>query len=73
MLLPAPAAGDDEPGVLEHAQVLHHAEPRHLQLGLELGQRAAVTLTKPVEQMPSRRVGEHLEHEVVVGHARENT
>src|SRR5438270_734222 len=55
--------------VLQHPQVLHHAEARHLQLGLELGQRAAVTLEQPVEQEATRRVGECLEDRVVV-HAR---
>ena len=49
--------------------MLHHPEARHLQLRLELGQRAAVTLEEPVEQEASRRVGERLEHTVVVGHA----
>jgi hypothetical protein len=34
------------PGVLEDPKVLHHAEPRHLQLGLELRQRAAVTFER---------------------------
>ena len=50
------------------AQVLHDAEARHLQLGLELGQRAAVTRVEPVEQEAARRVGECLEYAVVVGH-----
>ena len=65
-LLPALPAGDDEPGVLEHAQVLHHAEAGHLELGLELRERAAVTLEEPVEQVAPRRVGERLEDLVVV-------
>ena len=72
-LLPARSARDDETGLFEDAQVLHHAEARHLQLGLELGQRAAVTLEEPVEQEPARRIGECLEHAVVVVHAAENT
>src|SRR5207344_1405531 len=38
LLLAPGAAGDDEPRVLEDAQVLHHAEAGHLQLRLELGQ-----------------------------------
>ena len=63
---------DDEARVLEHAQVLHDAEARHLQLGLQLGQRAAVTLEELVEQEATRRVGERLEHAVVVGHAAEH-
>ena len=60
--------GDDEARVLEHPQVLHHTEARHLQLRLELGQRAAVTREEPVEQEATRLVGERLEHTVVVGH-----
>jgi hypothetical protein len=61
--------GHYEAGVLQHLEVLHHTEPRHLQLGLELGQRAAVTLEEPVEQEPPGRVRERLEHAVVlVGH-----
>ena len=62
-------AGDDEVRLLEHAQVLHDPEAGHLQLGLELGQRAAVTLEEPVEEEAAGGVGERLEHEVVVGHA----
>ena len=68
-LLPALPAGDDEPGLLEQAQVLHHAEARHLQVGLELPERAAVALEEPVEQEAPRRIGERLEDPVVV-HAR---
>ena len=68
-LLPARPPRDDETGLLEHAQVLHDAEARHLQLGLQLGERAAVTHEEPVEQEATGRVGECLEHAVVVGHA----
>ena len=71
-LLPALLAGNDEPRVLEHAQVLHDPEARHLQLGLELGERAAVTLEETVEQMPPRRVGECLEDAVAVVHAQDD-
>jgi hypothetical protein len=48
--------------------VLHHAEPRHLQLGLELRERSAVTLEEPVEQVPAGRVRQGLEDAVVVVH-----
>jgi hypothetical protein len=74
-LLPARPAGDDQPGVLEQAQVLHHAEARHLQLGLQLGERAAVTLEQAVEEEATRGVGERLEHAIVVVglHASKNT
>ena len=67
MVLAAPGPpGGDESRLLEHAQVLHHAEAGHLQLALELGERAAVTLEEPVEEVPPRRVGEGLEDTVVV-------
>ena len=71
-LLPALPARDDETGVLEDAQVLHHAEAGHLELGLELRERAAVALEELVEQVASRRIGERLEDLVVV-HARKLT
>ena len=67
-LLPARPARDDEAGVFEHPQVLHHAEPRHLQLGLELGERSAVTLEEPVEEVPACRICQCLEDAVVVVH-----
>ena len=56
-LLPPRALGDDEVRVFENAQVLHHPETGHVQLGLELGQRAAVTREEPVEQEAPRRIG----------------
>src|SRR5438067_13202523 len=68
-LRPARAAGDDEAGLLENPQVLHHAEAGHLELGLELGERTAVALEEPVEQMAAGRIGECPEDLVVV-HAR---
>jgi hypothetical protein len=46
--------------------MLHHAEAGHLELGLELCERAAVALEEPVEEMAPRRVGERLEDLVVV-------
>ena len=58
--------GDDETGVLEQAQVLHHAEAGHLQLGLELPERAAVALVEAVEQEPPCRIGKRPEDPVVV-------
>jgi hypothetical protein len=48
--------------------VLHHAEPGHLELGLELRERAAVTLEEPVEQVAPRRIGERLEDPVVLAY-----
>jgi hypothetical protein len=65
-LLPARPADDHEARVLQHAQVLHDPEARHLQLRLELLERAAVTREEPVEQEASRGVGEGLEHAIVV-------
>ena len=65
-LLPARAARDDEPPFLEHPEVLHDAEAGHLQLGLELRERAAVTFEEPVEQQPPRRIRQRLEDAVVV-------
>src|SRR6185295_2612278 len=59
-LLPARPPRDDEARVFEDAQVLHDAEACHLQLGLELGERAAVTREEQVEQEATRRVGERL-------------
>ena len=52
--------------LLEHLQVLHHPEARHLQPGLQLGERAAVTHEEQVEQEAAGRVGEGLEDPVVV-------
>ena len=52
--------------------MLHDPEPRHLQLGLELRQRSAVTLEELVEQEPTGGVGESLEHTVVVVHVLED-
>jgi len=65
-LLPAGPARDDQPSVFEHTQVLHDAEARHLQLRLELCERAAVTNEEPIEQEAARRIGECLEHAVVI-------
>jgi len=66
--LPPCSACDHEAGVFEHAQMFHDAEPGHLHLGLELGERAAVTLEEPVEEESPRRVRECLEHEGIVSH-----
>src|SRR5437763_6819006 len=73
-LLPPGAPGDDQPGVLEDAQVLHDAEAAHLRyLGLQFAERAAVTLEEPVEQQSPGRIGQRLEDPVVVVHATEHT
>src|SRR5205823_8790219 len=65
-LLPARSSRDHEVRFLQDSQVLHDPEPGHLQLRLELGERAAVTLEQPVEQEPSGGVRERPEHAVVV-------
>jgi hypothetical protein len=69
-LFPARPARHDEVRIFEDAQVLHDAEARHVQLRLELRERAAVTHKEPIEQEATRRVGERLEHTVVVRHGR---
>ena len=66
-LLAPRSPGHDETRILEHPQMLHDAEARHLDLRLELRERAAVTFVEPVEQEPPRRIGERLEDVVVVG------
>ena len=48
----APALTSDRVG-LEHAEVLHDADPAHRQLRLELVERAAVTLVQPIEEQPA--------------------
>src|SRR5579862_9781796 len=65
-LLSAAPAADDEPRLFQEAQVLHHAEARHVHLGFELGQCPAVALEEEVQQVPTCLVGERLEHAVVV-------
>ena len=53
----------------KYTEVLHDAVTRHLQVRRQFGQGAAVPLEEQVEQEPARRVGERLEHAVVVRHA----
>jgi hypothetical protein len=50
--------------------MLHHAETRHFELGLECLQRAAVTLKQEIQEKAPRGVGKCLEYEVVVCHRR---
>src|SRR5262245_52697502 len=60
---------DDAP-LFEHAQMLHHSEAGHLELGLELCQRQAVELEQAIEERAPCRIGERFEHQVVaLGHA----
>jgi len=69
-LLPAPALRDDEAGVLEHAQVLHHAEARHVEARLQRAQRLRVLAEELVEQVAPGRIGQGPEHVV---HGPDNT
>ena len=48
--------------------MLHDAEARHFQPGLQFFQRAAVTLKKQVQEEATRRVSKRLEYVVVVRH-----
>ena len=68
-LLPAPPPGDDQAGLLELLQVLHHAEAGHLEALLERAQRLPVLAEELVEQAPPRRIGQGPEHLV---HAADN-
>jgi hypothetical protein len=61
-LLPASPLGGDETGLLEHAQVLHHAEARHRQPLLQRAQRLPVFVEEGVKQLSARGVGEGLEN-----------
>jgi hypothetical protein len=65
-LLPARPARHDKPRLFQQAWVLHDADAGHVHLGFELGQRATFTLEEKIEQEPACRVGQRLEHEVVV-------
>lgn len=66
-LLPTVAPRRDEVGLLEHLQVLHHAEARQLgQFVAELSEREAVVAEQTVEQATTTRVGQRLEDRVVV-------
>ena len=66
----APAlAGNDEAGLLEDLEVLHHSEARHRHPLLQSGQRLTVLGEQGVEQVPPSRVCKGLEYRV---HAFEN-
>ena len=68
-LLPAALLRDHEPGFLEHLEVLHHAEARHLEVLLERTERLAVLPEQLVEQLPTGRISQGFEHRV---HTRDN-
>ena len=65
-LLAAALLGDHEPRVLELLEVLHHAEPRHLEARAERVQRLAVLPEELVEQGPAGRIGQGAEHVIHV-------
>jgi hypothetical protein len=46
--------------------VLGDSEACHLQFGLELCERAAVTLKEQVKQKTTRRIGKRLEDPIVI-------
>ena len=62
------APRDHEARGLEHLQMFHDAEARHLQLPLELAERLAVALAQQVQQEPARGVRQRLEDQVVINH-----
>jgi hypothetical protein len=55
----------DEPCFLEHAQVLHHAEPGHLERAFDLPERLAVSLEETVEDRAPGGVGQGPEDRLV--------
>lgn len=64
-LPPAHAANGDQVGGLQHAQVLHHAEPRHVrQRRVELAERLAVPLEEAIQQQPSVAIAKRFEDEL---------
>ena len=55
--------GGDQVGGLQHGEVLHHAEPGHLRKAVaQRLHRLAVVFEQRVEDRPSGRVGQRLEH-----------
>jgi hypothetical protein len=64
-LLPAFSAGGHEVRLLQHGEVLHHAEPGHLrQVGAQCREGQSVLDEEAVEEGPSVGVGERPEHGV---------
>src|SRR6185436_9990470 len=62
VLLATDAPGHDEPGVLEYAEMLHHAESRHVvrEGRGDLVHRLPLIREEPVEDPPPRRICERL-------------
>ena len=62
-LQPAFAPRRYEVSLLEHAKVFHHPEPGHRRQAVgELGERLAITLEEPVEELAPVDVRQGLEH-----------
>ena len=66
-LLASAALGDDEARVLEHAEMLHHAEARHRRPPLELAERLPVALLELVEEAAARGIREGFEDVIHAG------
>ena len=61
-LLPTPAPAHDEAGLLEQAEVLGDADPRHVVAGGQGHQGLTVMLEQCVEQCAPSRIGKRPEH-----------
>ena len=61
-LLAPSLAGDDQAGVLQYPQVLHHAEPCHLQLRDERAERLTIARKERIQQSLPRRRAEGSEY-----------
>jgi hypothetical protein len=68
LLAPRPLR-HQEPGVLEHAQVLHDPKARHRERGFKFGQCLPVASEEPIEQEASRSIGKRFEYDIVITHA----
>jgi len=68
-LFPAAPLGDDEAGLFELPEMLHHPEAGHREPLLKRAQRLPVGPEQLIEQLPPRGVSQRLEHLV---HAFEN-
>src|SRR5262245_34503065 len=67
-LLPAGPVRQDETGIFQNLEVLHHTKARHGQPGLQVLQRAAVALKEQIQEDATRSVSKCLEYLVVVRH-----
>src|SRR5262245_63661951 len=68
-LLATRSTREDETRSLQHLQVLHHAETRHLfQLVLKFQERASIPREQQIKQEASCRVGKSFEDLVVIAH-----